>query len=368
MKRTDAKSTERVDQPEKFGGVFASTWAKYGPLMQEARATLRALPVPKSISPYFEYAVLDRPQPGYMLLPLKYLAIADWHGGISQKHLDYLPWYVLAMEVVALLDDTVDHTPFRSHQMTYARRYGESSAAAMGAYLMSITLERTAKTAPEVLPMVSRFFETLCSLEVWELHSRYPVINDQVLDDWLDHRYEMATDVYVHSFNSALRIHGLEEMSREACKHFAAMSQGVDDLVGIVEARENIGENDDLKMGIVTYPLVATLRAEPRAIAALERVWEPCRQLRSEAMQRHLDELESCLDRTRPEQKQLLTWISQHAVRATVDEVLRRALLLEQHTPDYLRDSVGLVAGSYVDRLRDVDPRTSMSARLRHAS
>ncbi len=262
MQCDDLNPMDGIERPEKFGGVFSSTWSKYGPMMNEARATLQAFPVPKPIRAYFEYAVLDRPQPGYMLLPLKFLAIAEQHGGITQRHRDYLPWYVLAMEVVALLDDTVDHTPYRSHRMTYTRRFGECSAAAMAGYLMNITLEQTARTAPEVLPMVVRFFETLCSLEVWELHSRYPNIDDDVLERWLDNRYEMATDVYVHSFNSALRLHGLEELQRDACKHFAALSQGVDDLVGIVEARENIGENDDLKMGIVTFPLVAALRSE----------------------------------------------------------------------------------------------------------
>lgn len=368
MYEGDAKAKERVDPPEKFSGVFSSTWTRYVPLMQEARATLRALPVPASIRSYFDYAVLDRPQPGYMLLPLKFLAIADRHGGITQRHRDYLPWYVLAMEVVALLDDTVDRTPFRSHRMTYPRRFGESSAAAMAGYLMTITLERTAQTAPEVLPMVCQFFETLCSLEVWELHSRYPMLDDASLERWLDHRYEMATDVYVHSFNSALRMHGLEEMSREACKHFAAMSQGVDDLVGIVEAREDIGENDDLKMGIVTYPLVATLRAEPQATSVLERVWAPCRKLGIESMERHLDQLGRCLDDSRREQRQLLDWLLLHGVPATVDEVLSRAALLEESTPAYLRDSVGLVAWSYVDRLRWIDPRTSISARMQRAS
>jgi hypothetical protein len=78
-----------------------------------------------------------RPQPSYLLLPLMFLATAEQHGGITERHRAYLPWYMLMMEVCAIIDDTVDRTPLRSGRDSFPERYSDAAAAAFSTFLIS---------------------------------------------------------------------------------------------------------------------------------------------------------------------------------------------------------------------------------------
>src|SRR5688500_8876160 len=143
-------SLSDIQFPDKFQGIFARLRPRYAPLVQEARETLRRLEVPAEVRPYYEYGVLEHAQPSFMLLPMMYLALADHAGGITPRHRRYLPWYMLAMELVAALDDAVDRTPYRSGRRTYHHRFGDPSATAFSTFLLSVVVSRTAETAPEV--------------------------------------------------------------------------------------------------------------------------------------------------------------------------------------------------------------------------
>src|SRR5260221_14774898 len=89
--------------PEHFLGVFEKNRERFAPLLAEARQELQELPVPAHVYENYRHAALDHPQPSFMLLPMLYLVMADHTGGITRKHREYLPFYMLAMELVAVL-------------------------------------------------------------------------------------------------------------------------------------------------------------------------------------------------------------------------------------------------------------------------
>ncbi|HEX6902268.1 MAG TPA: polyprenyl synthetase family protein [Thermoanaerobaculia bacterium] len=331
--------------PNQFKGLFEHLSRSYAPLIEEARRELRALPVPDAIRQNYEF-IIDRPQPAFILLPLMYLSLADHLGGITARHRRYLPWQMLAMEIMAVYDDTIDHTPLRSGLPTYQARYGPASAAAFGGFLYSVLVETTAVDAPELLPLLTETFGTLCSLEVWEHQSRYPDISIPSFGAWIRRRNTMAIQVYSYSLDSALLLHGAERLPWEAVVRLGDVGQDVDDLVNIVEEREKNGENDDLKMGIPTYPLLATLEAEPAARVLIEEVWRA-----------HKD------DQARSTYHALVDLILRRGVKPTIDKMITDAEVSVAATPPHLRPCMVAFNYGFMNRLRHLDPRLRFEAR-----
>ncbi len=333
--------------PNQFKGLFEHLSRSYAPLIEEARRELRALPVPDVVRQNYEF-VIDRPQPSFILLPLMYLSLADHLGGITARHRQNLPWQMLAMEIMAIYDDTIDHTPFRSGLPTYQARYGPASAAAFGGFLYSVLVEKTAACAPELLPLLTETFGTLCSLEVWEHQSRCPDISIPSFAAWTRRRNTMAIQVYSYSLDSALLLHGAERLPWEALVRLGDVGQDVDDLVNIVEEREKNGENDDLKMGIPTYPLLATLEAEPAARELIEEVWRA---------DFHED------DQARSVYRALVDLILRRGVKPTIDKMITDAEVSVAATPPHLRPCMMAFNFAFLNRLRYLDPRLRFEAR-----
>lgn len=269
--------------PDQFRGVFARARPRLEPLIVEARDTLERLPIPSVVRPYYSYGVLEHAQPSFVLAPLMFLAMAESQGGITAKHKGYLPAFLLMVELIGILDDTVDHTPKRSGRTTYWRRFGAASAAPFSCFLFSAAVEQTMGHAPELLPLVTQMFAGICASESWEHDARYPASTRHALAVWLQRHYDAVPPAIAHSLDSALLLHGLAPLDREVYVRFAELQQDVDDLVNFVEQREEQGENDDLKMGIVTYPLLATIQSDAAVAAALDRIWLPCRALKHDA-------------------------------------------------------------------------------------
>jgi geranylgeranyl pyrophosphate synthase len=276
--QVECSAPAKLAFPERFQGVFLKSRARYEPLLVEARSTLRSMLVPSEIAPYYSYGVLEHEQPSFVLAPLMYLAMAESQGGITARHRRYLPAFLLMVELIAVLDDTVDHTPLRSGRQTYWRRFGAPSAAPFSCFLFNAALERTHETAPELAPLVTRMFASICASEVWEHDSRYPKVEVDALEGWLAKHYAAVPAAIAHSLDSALVLHGREPLERTVHERFAELQQDVDDIVNFVEKRERDGENDDVKMGIVTHPLLAAVRNVRAAERALEALWSPRRE------------------------------------------------------------------------------------------
>src|SRR6185436_15493470 len=106
--------------------------------------------------PFYD-SILERPQPSFMLLPLKFLAVAESAGGIHQCHIDFLPIMMVAMEAVAVTDDTVDRTPNRSGEPTFPQRWGSICATPCMAVLMALIARRAQEHGPSILDLVMWF-------------------------------------------------------------------------------------------------------------------------------------------------------------------------------------------------------------------
>lgn len=344
-------SAQPVLFPGKFQGIFSRVRSRYAPLLEEARATLRALPVPSAVREFYTYGVLEHAQPSFMLLPLMYLIMAEHAGGITPRHRRYLPWYMLAMELVAVLDDTVDHTPFRSGRMTYPRRFGESSAASFSGFLMSTLFRKTAETEPVLLPLVADLFEQLCALQTWENHSRYPETSPEVLARWLQYHYDAVAPAIAQAFNGALTLHGLEPIPHEVCTRFGDLMQDVDDIVNFLEQREEEGENDDLKMGIVTQMLLATVRTDGSAREALEVLWRPYREMPLGSQEEFAVGLAHCHQRTRTEYQRMAELLQRQGLPVALRKVLADAEACVEATPAPLRPCMRDMVEAFVNRL-----------------
>jgi geranylgeranyl pyrophosphate synthase len=340
------RSTDtKIHFPEKFQGLFASSRSRFEPMIVDARKSLTSLAVPNVLRPYFDYGVLAHPQPSFILAPLMYLAMAESQGGITKRHRAYLPGFLLMVELIGILDDTVDHTPLRSGRTTYWRRYGSASAAPFSCYLLSAAIEQTMAVAPELLPLVTRMFEDICAAETWEHGARYPRADIEELSRWLQSHYDAVPLAISHSLDSALILHGLPAVDPEVCVRFAELQQDVDDVVNFVERREDDGENDDLKMGIVTYPLLATLRKEPKVAALLEELWQPYRTAENQAMPNVVEE------RTTRAHAELSELITDIGIPATIEKISRDAHLAIDAAADSVRPCVSDMVWTFVERL-----------------
>ncbi|HRI71131.1 MAG TPA: polyprenyl synthetase family protein [Polyangium sp.] len=331
-----------VKFPDQFRGIFARTKSQFAPMLGEARETLRALPVRTEVFPYYSYGVLEHQQPSFMLLPLMYLSLADHAGGIGIRHKRHLPWLMLAMEACAILDDTVDETPRRSGRPSYPGRFGAASAASFSAFLISTIVEQTATHEPMVLPLVLDMFKTLCALETWEFGSRYPTVDESTLAHWLDCRYSEVTPAVAYGLDSALLLCDLPPLPPRVSRLFAEIFQDVDDVVNSAEIREQSGENNDLKMGMVTHLLLASVRAEPSLAPAVDAFWQECQRAQSS----QLSTLHSHI---------VFEAIANVGVPATVAKIISDADQCIELTPASLRPALEEMVLTFIDRLRRID-------------
>lgn len=330
---TTVIDTTQVRFPDHFQGIFKRLRPRFEPLLVEARGTLSELPVRPELHPYYSYGVLEHAQPSFMLLPLMFLALADHVRGVGPRHRRHLPWLMLAMEACAILDDTVDHTPYRSGRLSYPGRFGPSSAAPFTAFLVSVVMERTLREELELFPLVADLFQTLCSLETWEIGARYPALEERTLSHWLECRYGEVTPAVVYGLDSALMLHDEPRLPRRVSKLFAEIFQDVDDLVNFAERRERAGENDDLKMGMVTHLLLAAVRNCPEVVPRVERLWKD-----------GADHYASTA-----------ALIEEHGVVPTVRKILSDADECIEITPKAYRAPIEEMVLTFLDRLRRIE-------------
>lgn len=352
-----ARTVRTIEPPAQYGAVFDRASRRYMPLLEEAKETLRSFPVPDAIRPHYLQIVDGRPQPAFILLPLLSLHLAEATGGVTARHRAYLPWQMLAFELIALYDDTVDYTPTRSGVATYTARHGAAAAAALSGFLFSVVSGRTSEICPELSPHLTRMFENLCAMELWEHESRYPQASPPAIDRWIRRRYDAVPPCNAYVLDGALELHGLPPIAAAVHRYFGDLMQDVDDLVSIVEERDKQGENCDLRMGIPSYPLLATLRAEPSAAVLLEELWRPYRALPRRARHEHHEDIARIERDTARAHGQLVELILAHGVNATVAKVLHEAERVTELSPAHARSCMREYAYSVVDRLRDIHPR-----------
>ncbi len=341
----------RVRFPDRFQGIFARQQPRFEPLLVAARKTLATVDLPKEVWPYYSYGVLEHEQPSFMLLPLMFLAIADYSGGIHRRHTQHLPWLMLSMEACAILDDTVDHTPHRSGRPSYPGRFGAASAAPFSTFLTTIVLEKTFATEPRLMPLVFAMFRDLCALETWEVDSRYPRLETDTLRHWLGCRYNEVTPAVAYGLDSALVLQNAQTLPPRVSVLFAEIFQDVDDLVNFAEQRDRDGENDDLRMGMVTNLLVSTLQADPAIAPLVDRLWSESRTLRS-ADPTSAPRAPAFNPRV---EKPITAAITEHGVPATIAKIVRDAHACIDATPIALRPLMEELVLTFVDRLRRIE-------------
>lgn len=260
-----------LEYPRMFRGVFERTRHTYGPLLEDARAAVDALAVPRGLRPYLDYVVRENPQPSFMLLPLMFLLTAEASGGVREVHRRTMPVLLLAMEAIAVADDTVDRTPRRSGRPTFPARFGERSTVPFTASLVSLVVRQALQVDPRVVEHLSRFFLSLCADELWESQNLYPA--PEAFERWLDNRYAQSVEGAAGILDLALALNDHAPLPRAAYVAYGSVFQDVDDVVNVVEERAAVGENDDISMGMVTFPLLHTLRERPELVPDLVSSW-----------------------------------------------------------------------------------------------
>ncbi|NUO49329.1 MAG: hypothetical protein HOV80_10780 [Polyangiaceae bacterium] len=354
-------SSTTLETPRQYQGVFERTSKRYLPLLEDARATLREYPVPDFIRDDYLSIVEGRAQPAFILFPLMYLDLADATGGLTERQRAYLPWQMLAMELIALYDDTVDQTPQRSGAPTYTHQHGPAAATALSGFLFGTLVERTAEVVPELSALLTKAFENLCARGLWEHQSRYPEVSVDSFAAWMRKRNDAIPPIIAYTLDGCLLLQQLGPIPEAARATFGDLMQDVDDLVNIVEARENQGENDDLKMGIPSYPLLATIRADPSARRLLDELWSSYRLQQTRSRPISSDDDSAANEAAH---RELVALVRHHGVSETTEKVIRDAERVVTATPHHARAAMREYAFSVVDRLRDCDPRASIARTL----
>lgn len=348
--------------PRQFRGMFTRVRESYTPLIEQARRALNEASMPTEIRPFYDYVVRDNPQPSFMLLPLMFLAIADSSGGMTARHRKFLPALILALEACAVADDTVDRTPMRSGRKTFPLRFGESSSTPFAGALIAMVAAEGRRIDPRAFEWTMRFFVELFSYELWERHNVYPVdTSAAVLEQWLDRRYRQTGSGVAYVLNTALLLSERAPIDNEVSLAFARLFQDVDDIVNVCEQRALEGENDDIKMGAVTRPLVHALERVPTLRRQLDQLWATCRGSAGATVgSLHECGTLSCAEvdaAYHPVHQAVL----EIGVPATVSDVLGDFRACVAGSPPALLTVMAEMAGSWVDRLRRAGDRELVS-------
>lgn len=345
--------TTEIRFPELYRGVYESTRERFAPLIIEGIGAIRGMEVSDDLRPFLAYQVWENPQPSFILLSFMYLASAEASGGITERHRGYLPTVLLASELCAVADDTIDRSPFRSGRPTFPARFGDPSAAPMTSVLSTLVL-RGSHHDPRLFELTTEFLLGLSSLELWEAANTYPP--SALFEAWLRHRYDQAATAIAYVLDAGLVLNDHARWDAEAVLALSRVSQDVDDVVNILEYRESEGENDDLLSGVVTKSLVRAIEAEPPLRAAVDALWKPFRELAASRPPIHeLPARRAALnERLLPEYAALRERIVETGVPATTRESLLDFQHAVRRSPPELRGLMRQLGGSFLDRLRRV--------------
>lgn len=256
-----------IKWPEQFIDPIVLS-RKYAPYIESAQRTLQnQFPTTRLL----HYEWFERQQPSFMLLPILYLYVADYlPAGITLEHEAFLKSIMLTMEVCAVMDDSIDETPYRSGGLSFPGAYGPSATVPFVAVLTTHCLiEHTAH--PVLLNLVGTLLADLGERELWEYTHRFPGYAQ--FERWLDNRYSEVTPAIVYVFAAACDFAHHERFPEPALRLLAEIFQDVDDVVNIMEQRHQHGEQNDIMLGMVTHPLMAALAASPELLGDLEHLW-----------------------------------------------------------------------------------------------
>ena len=339
-----------IQFPNHFRGMFHRVESAYRPLIEEGLRAIYNLPVPAELRSFFDHITVESTQPSFMLVPLMFLAAAEASGGITKRHIDALPTMLLTMEVTAVADDTVDRTPMRSGRMTFVRRFGDASSTPFTGALVALIAKEAKRCPPEVTDAVLSYVLEIFSMFLWERANTYP--QRALFEEWLQHRYAETRVAAEIAIDSAFALNGRGPLPRAAMARFSYIFQDVDDIVGILESRAEQGENDDLRMGIVTRPLLLTLASRPELTEVVEEVWRQYRPLSDASIVELQARHAAIAVATRPLEEQLRAAILEIGMPATVRCMIDDMRCCSEASPEEVRPFVDELCRSVIERLR----------------
>lgn len=330
-----------------YGGM------RFAPTLAAAREELRGLDF-NLIRDQYAYGVLEHPKPTYLMLPVMMLVVADQLGGVGERHRAYLPWLMLAMELGATLDDTVDRNPMRAGRLTYSERFGEASASSFAMCLACTMSAGLLERVPEALPSVLAFFRNLSLLEVWEIHRRYPAVERHALARWNRVRSDANGPAIAMAIDVALILHGRSALPRTVYQPFSDLMQDVDDLVHIVEDREQSGELSDLRAGVVPAGLVDAIDADPELADLVERLWTPYRDVPSRARDAYRAGMAAQAKLDEPLYREVVARVRRHGVLPAVARIERDARRFVEGAPPELARCFEIAVTPWLERAQNL--------------
>lgn len=336
--------------PDQFRGMFQRVEPTYRPLLEDAIRKVREAPIPEELRPFFDHVTVESSQPSYMLIPLMFLAAAEASGGITQRHIEALPVLLLSMEASAVVDDTVDRTPMRSGRMSFARRFGEGSATPFTSVLLMLIMELARNCPSEFIDATVRYILQLFSLFLWERQNTYP--EPAMFDHWLGNRYAASRVAVQYTLDSAFALNGRPPLPLTATDSFVYIFQDVDDIVSLLERRDEQGENDDLEMGIVTRPLLLTLARDPQLIQSVDQLWQEYRPLHRASLLEFQELHAEVAARTKPQHQRLRDAMMEVGVPETVQCMVDDVRRCVDESPEPIRPFMRELSLTFLDRLR----------------
>jgi hypothetical protein len=248
------------------------------------------------------------------------------------------------------MDDTVDRTKMRSERETFPEKFDDVSSTPMLSTLLMLIAQETARIEPSLLGPVTLMFMEIGTLELWEYQHRYPAITEY--EEWMKNHYRQGFQALLLFFNSALAMNGKPTLTNEVAHAFSQVFQDVDDVVNIREHRETVGENDDLKMGMVSHALLASIN-EPGFQNSLYFFWDHYRAL--QFLPRH--ELLGNLTKLNADPKlhaaynELKGTLERIGVPAALAKISNDAERCVAATPQFLQPLMRELVGAFVGRL-----------------
>ncbi|HYO73784.1 MAG TPA: TIGR00730 family Rossman fold protein, partial [Archangium sp.] len=229
-------------------------------------------------------------------------------------------------------------------------RFGEASATPFTGALLMLMAQHARRCPPEFGDALLQYVLRIFSMFLWERQNTYP--EQATFEHWLTQRYAATGVATAFAIDSALALNGHAPLPAAAMDSFSYIFQDVDDIVGLLERRDEQGENDDLQMGIITRPLMLTLARRPEFARSVEQLWDNYRPLLHSSLvefqQRHAE----VSDRTRELHDHIREALLEIGVPEAVRHMVGDLHQCVKESPADLRPFVHDLALSVLDRLR----------------
>ncbi len=194
--------------------------------------------------------------PSKRIRPLLALLYLKMYGKeITYEQIEIQSAVELIHNATLIHDDVIDKSPKRRNNQTINETFDNSLAVVTGDFLLSVAIQKLLNVKScNILHFFSIAIKRMSLGEISQYFNRFKLIT---FDEYLDKcRYKTA-ELFIASLISSASIAGIDlNKTKDFAKRFGISFQIRDDLLNFTETNSDKPNNNDIKDGIYTAPMI----------------------------------------------------------------------------------------------------------------